>query len=233
MFSYYGAKTNIVHLYPKPIHDLIIEPFAGSARYALRYWDRDVILYDRYEVIINIWKWLQQCSTKDVLGLPRIKYSEHIDTYKLTPVERDFMGFIMGRAAETPRRTATVKYFHRPNFLNHSLKRMAGNLHKIKHWKIVLGDYTQTENRIATWFIDPPYMKGGDRYKFNSKMLNYEDLALYCRSRQGQVIVCEQKGATWLPFNDFTSHKTTNGYTKEVIWMNEKSVFNNQQLILF
>ena len=30
MFSYYGSKSKIVGYYPKPEHNKIIEPFAGS-----------------------------------------------------------------------------------------------------------------------------------------------------------------------------------------------------------
>ncbi len=59
MWSYYGAKTSIVDYYPKPKFDKIIEPFAGTARYALKYFDRDVLLVDKYDVIVKIWRWLQ------------------------------------------------------------------------------------------------------------------------------------------------------------------------------
>lgn len=51
MWSYYGAKTNLVGYYPKPKYDRIIEPFAGSARYALKYFDRDILLIDKYPVM--------------------------------------------------------------------------------------------------------------------------------------------------------------------------------------
>lgn len=33
MFSYYGAKTKIINLYPASLHEHIVEPFAGLARY--------------------------------------------------------------------------------------------------------------------------------------------------------------------------------------------------------
>ena len=59
MFSYYGSKSKIVDYYPPPKHKRIIEPFAGSARYSLKYWQNDVLLVDKYEVVVNLWKWLQ------------------------------------------------------------------------------------------------------------------------------------------------------------------------------
>lgn len=81
MFPYYGSKYNLSEYYPKPKRDKIIEPFAGSAQYALRYYDKDVILLDRDPRIIGIWKWLQKCSVGDILGLPDLgrgdlKYAE-------------------------------------------------------------------------------------------------------------------------------------------------------------
>lgn len=93
MFSYYGSKSKIVHLYPKPRHSVIIEPFAGSARYALKYFDRDVILIDKYSVIIEIWKFLQLASEKDILGLPILKCGENLRDFNLSDLERKFLGF--------------------------------------------------------------------------------------------------------------------------------------------
>lgn len=68
MWSYYGSKSKVVHLYPRPEYGKIIEPFAGSARYSLRYFDRDVLLVDKYEVVVRIWKWLQHCSPDAMEG---------------------------------------------------------------------------------------------------------------------------------------------------------------------
>ncbi len=33
------------------------------------YWDRDVILIEKYDVICNLWKWLQKCSKSDILSI--------------------------------------------------------------------------------------------------------------------------------------------------------------------
>ena len=79
MFSYYGSKSKIVDCYPKPKFDKIIEPFAGSARYSLKWFDRDVLLVDKYEVIVNTWKWLQGCSPNDIKKLPVMKLGETLD----------------------------------------------------------------------------------------------------------------------------------------------------------
>ena len=73
MWSYYGRKSKLVHLYPEPKHDTIIEPFAGTAVYSLyqENWKRNVIIRDVNPQIIRLWKWLQNEATPDdILSLP-------------------------------------------------------------------------------------------------------------------------------------------------------------------
>ena len=62
MWGYFGSKSKIIDKYPKPNYTTIIEPFAGTAQYSLRYWENDVFLYEKYDVIVKLWKWLQICS---------------------------------------------------------------------------------------------------------------------------------------------------------------------------
>ena len=49
MWSYYGRKSKFINLYPKPKHNIIIEPFAGTAVYSLHEenWKNDVILIEK------------------------------------------------------------------------------------------------------------------------------------------------------------------------------------------
>jgi hypothetical protein len=87
----------------------------------------------------------------------------------------------------------------------------------IKHWKIIEGEYTSAPDLEATWFIDPPYHRSGNLYLH--QVNSYTDLSDWCRSRQGQVMVCEQGGATWLPFTPFRSTKVFfNESSMEVLW---------------
>ena len=60
------------------------------------------------------------------------------------------------------------------------------------------GSYEDIQNQPATWFIDPPYQKMGFYYKH--KDIDYNHLSEWCLSRDGQIIVCENEGADWLPF---------------------------------
>ena len=76
MFRYYGRKKAVVKKYPKPYHHTIIEPFAGSAAYSMEYYWHDVTIVDCYDVIIGIWRYLQQASKKDILSLPDVEIGE-------------------------------------------------------------------------------------------------------------------------------------------------------------
>ena len=103
MFSYYGSKSKIVDYYPPPKYGKIIEPFAGSARYSLKYWDRDVLLVDKYSVIVDVWNYLKNVSEKDILGLPILKTGENVNDFKLSDIEKKFLGFIIVGGLESPR----------------------------------------------------------------------------------------------------------------------------------
>ncbi len=230
MWSYYGAKTNIVKYYPRPKLHKIIEPFAGSARYALEYFECDVLLVDKYDVIIKIWKWLQQCSPSDILGLPRFKSGQNINEFTYDCEEqRLLIGFLVGFGFESPRKTATPRLRNRPNAMNYTIKRIAAQLYKIKHWTIQQGSYEDIPNQIATWFIDPPYEFGGHVYPHSNKKINYSSLAEWSRDRKGQVIVCENTKATWMDFKPMIQHQVLSGKNYEAIWTNEPTIYDNEQ----
>ena len=103
MFSYYGSKSKIINKYPAPLHDKIIEPFAGSARYALKYFERDITLVDKYPVIIQIWKYLKQASKQDILKLPDVNQGDDIRTMGLSIEERYLIGFCINAGSNTPK----------------------------------------------------------------------------------------------------------------------------------
>ena len=95
--------------------------------------------------------------------------------------------------------------------------RLAKQVQHIRHWKIIHGDYSDVSNCKATWFVDPPYVDQGKQYA--CKVVDYSKLAAWCRSRRGQVVVCESLGARWLPFRPVTTVAgSTHKITTEVIW---------------
>jgi len=223
MWGYYGSKSKIIEKYPSPKFDTVIEAFAGTAQYALKYWDRDVILIEKYDVICNLWKWLQKCTKKDILSTRQLKYGENVDDFVWDCQERkDLVGFIITGAPSMPKKTASKwKTVDRPNTQQYRLETIANNLEKIRHWRIVCGDYQDSPNVKATWFIDPPYIVGGKYYKHGSKSIDYEYLRDWCKQRKGQVIVCEADGANWLPFETLISSRGNRYQHKESVWINE------------
>ena len=49
---------------------VVIEPFAGSACYSVRWNVENVFLYDVSEEIVYLWDWLMNCSDDDVRKIP-------------------------------------------------------------------------------------------------------------------------------------------------------------------
>ncbi len=203
MFSYYGSKSKIVNLYPKPKFDKIIEPFAGSARYSLKYWNRDVLLIDKHKPIVDLWNWLKEINKSDLDSLPVLSYGDNLKDYNLSREEKLFLSFCINEGSTGERNTVTKRSSTKVGFKIKSTKEV---LHKIKHWDIRLGCYSTLNNEKATWFIDPPYVEGGQYYPKSSKFLDYNKLSEWCRLREGQLIVCENNNADWLPFVDLKSH---------------------------
>lgn len=231
MWSYYGSKTNLVKYYPAPKYDKIIEPFSGTARYSLKYFDRDILLIDKYPVIIKIWKWLQSCSPNDILKLPRFRPGETVNDFTFDCEEAKlFMGFIIGCGAERPRIKATDrKTIDRPNHINYNLKRVSGELWKIKHWNFLEADFSAAPDQEATWFIDPPYEFGGAAYVMSNKKIDFPGLGEWCRNRKGQVIVCENTKATWMNFKPIIKQRGSVATTTEAIWSNQKTEYDAVQ----
>jgi len=105
-------------------------------------------------------------------------------------------------------------------------ERIASQVGAIRHWKIVEGDYTAAPDVAATWFVDPPYDNAAGRYYVHgSDKLDFTALAAWCRSRRGHVMVCENEGATWLPFQPFMTFKAGINHdgdgSVEVMWTND------------
>ena len=201
MFSYYGSKSKIAHLYPKPLFGKIIEPFAGSARYSTLYWENEVHLFDLSDYVVKVWRYLIDAVEADVRRLPDMPSKINIEQEYpgLSDAERYLIGFHLCRGKAKPRKTG-----HGQNSWNRDKQRIAESVHKFSHWQIYQRSYLDIPNFEATWFIDPPYqqtMAGpnkSDRYTHWN--IDYSQLAEWVRSRKGQVIVCEGDGADWLPF---------------------------------
>lgn len=228
MFYYYGRKKQIAKHYPSPNFDVIIEPFAGAASYSMfdRNWKKRVILIEKDPKVAGIWEWFINSATVDeIKKLPDLKVGEksseflhiihaatkmafHFKTIKVTPV--------LERNWEISRRV------------------FAENLHKVKHWEIICGDYTEAPDIEATWFIDPPYKNSpGLGYKFSSKLIEYNALAEWALNRKGEIIFCEGEFGDYLPFEPLLQLKGVAGKTSREMIYYQSSFARKQTKLLF
>lgn len=216
MWSYYGTKKKIAKYYPKPQCDIIIEPFCGAAQYSLYgdNWKKQVYLVDKYEIITKIWRYLINSTEKDILSLPDLEIGQNIDDFKmLSDEERWLIGFCINPASAGPKKTSSKRSRWNNNKID-----IAKNIYKVKHWKVKCDDFKNIKNVKATWYIDPPYKYGGIYYRMNNKYIDYDDLASWCKSRNGQIIVCENTKADWLDFAPLVDLRGQLHTTTEAIW---------------
>ena len=195
MFYYYGRKKQIARHYPEPAYDLIVEPFAGAGAYSLYgdRWRRQVVLVEKDKRVADIWLWLiHETTPEQIRALPNLAVGEKSSEFLHIVHAATKMAFKYKTIKVTPVLERNWEI---------SKRVMAANLHKVKHWKIICGDYTAAPDEEATWFIDPPYKKSpGLGYDYGSHLLNYEDLARWTLSRRGEVISCEGEYGDYLPF---------------------------------
>lgn len=103
LFSYFGSKAKIWNYYPKPKHNVIIEPFAGAANYSVNNFENDVYLTDLNENIIKVWNFLINASENDILKLPKFYSGMDLRNLNLSEGERIFFcGFWVNRGMINP-----------------------------------------------------------------------------------------------------------------------------------
>ena len=224
MFYYYGTKKQLAKYYPKPKKDVIVEPFCGAAQYSLKYWKKDVFLYDIDELIIRLWQYLQSATEQDVKSLPRFKAGDDIRDFKLSEGESLFCGYMAGISFAKRNIVSSMA----SKTINNDILKISKNLYKIKHWQVKRLDYKEIPNIDATWFIDPPYIKGGHKYRYSNKNIDYDFLAEWCKTRSGDVIVCENADAGWLDFLPIVQINGNANHKKiEAMWTNFKTEYHN------
>jgi hypothetical protein len=216
MFSYFGSKSKIVNYYPKPRFDTIVEPFAGSARYSLKYLHKNVILIEKCKKICDIWNFLISASKQDILSLPDTVPGGPAIKTGYAPAD-DFVFLCSSRGnASIYNYTKYGKF----NSWNKYKLKVAELVPQIKHWKIYNNNYDFIHIDNATYFIDPPYQKLGHRYE--EKFNEYSSLISYINSLKGQIIVCENEDQTWMPKCQPVKRMTGNKHCKlEVMWYKE------------
>lgn len=239
-WRYYGGKFRAASKYPAPIHDTIIEPFAGAAGYACRYPDRNVILIEKNPVVAATWRYLIGVSAEEILAIPDIPAGGSVDDLNVCQEARWLAGWWCNDAtvqpskqpsawARTKAETGGVAGWTTP-----TKARIIKNLPKIRHWQIIEGTHLDAPDIKATWFVDPPYQTPAGRFYPNNEV-DYPALGEWCLSRKGQVIVCEQAAADWLPWNRTLDIQATpgakigrDGVSKEVWYYQETDDDNSE-----
>lgn len=215
-FVYYGGKKGSAHRYPPPAFGTIIEPFAGSAGYALAWAKRStrVILVEKNPGIVALWRRLQAPDAAD-------------DLRNVTAIRGDradpFVAFTGGGSGAF---TTSVVTSRGARDWDDARQRILRVLPLIRGWEIIEGDYTDAPDVRGTWFCDPPYCPRDGRTPgdvYGAATIDYPALGVWCRARQGQVIVCEQQGADWLPFRPLYVQWPASGKGEhvprvEVVW---------------
>lgn len=223
LFSFYGSKWRAAPKYPAPRFDTIIEPFAGSAGYSGYYPEKQIILIDKDPIICAVWRYLITSTPKDILALPLLKNTDNINNFDIPSAAKWLIGFWLNHASKSPCNipSSWMRQGTRPNSFWGSVirDRIAQQVLHIKHWQIYEGNYDVAPSLQATWFVDPPYQVRGDIYNYSSSKICFSTLANWVLARDGQLIVCENAGAQWLPFVPFYQSKSqTTMPSKEVIY---------------
>lgn len=228
-FGYYGGKwRDALKYYPAPEFRTIVEPFAGSAGYALRHPSLNVVLCEIDPILTAVWRYLIRVKPKEILSIPNVDPDGSVDDLNVCQEAKWLVGLWLNRGVASPRKKPSkwMRDGVRPGSFWGSRVRetIASQVESIRHWQVHNRSYADCPvNRRATWFVDPPYEVTGRYYRFGSNLLDYTELADWCKSRKGQVIVCENAGATWLPFKPLADVKTTRSSyrSREVYWLKE------------
>jgi site-specific DNA-adenine methylase len=229
MWGYTGSKwqASKTGKYPAPIHNTIIEPFAGSAGYSLFYGaERRVILCEINPDIVAIWCMIQKNRRLEARLPKTVRKGEVVEEMRGIDDEvRLFLHY----------KTCAAHAGYHLRFTERGAlqwpqdrRRMLAMAGLVKSWEIVQCSFEEFDppRGSATWFVDPPYeavgiaRKGSD-YKY--WRLDYSKLRECVKKKwRGQVIVAEQVESTWLPFKPLydlpAQHRDGAKSTTEAIW---------------
>ena len=222
-FSYFGSKYRLSKsTYPAPNYDLIIEPFAGSACYSTVHYKSQIWLNDLDPVVFGVWDFLIKSSAGCIHRLPLVSEGQMVADLNICQEAKWLIGFWVNKSRTKPSKKLSPWALKYPKQFWGEGKRstIARQVELIKHWKITNLSFDEIANQQATWFIDPPYQDAGKNYAMGANRINYKQLGNWCFDRLGQVMVCENDGADWLPFFDLAKLRNQKAkLTKEMIFM--------------
>jgi hypothetical protein len=210
VFYYFGRKGRLAPHYPAPAFPLVIEPFAGSMAYSLHYRPECAVGIDADLTVARVWNRIATLTPEQINSYPEPMIGDRVtDRWSM-----------MAAGSHGTSRAQSYLWTERMSRDLAKQKRLAAKHRDYarNHVTYSGADYTSAPDVEATWFIDPPYQHVRRGYERES--IDYAELADWVRSRRGQVIVCEQAGADWLPFVPLRQIRgTTNKVTTEVVWL--------------
>ncbi len=103
-FTYSGGTWRLAKEYYLPRTSKIIEPFAGSAGFAGRYYWLNVKLYDVNPIICGVWDYLIHTKSSEIRRLP-LKVTNTRKLTRLPQEARWLIGFWFQRGLSAPRET--------------------------------------------------------------------------------------------------------------------------------
>lgn len=214
MFYYFGRKARLAPAYPAPEHSHVIEPFAGSMAYTLHHEPPTALGLDVDAAVAATWNRLAGLSPCALLSYPEPALGERThDRWQM-----------LAAGSHGTTRASSYLWTDRMSRDFAKQRRMAARHqpYVVGHVRYDCADYREAPDDEATWFIDPPYQHVRRGYARGN--IDYGELAAWCLSRRGLVIVCEQQGADWLPFTPLRSIRgTTNKATVEVCYVRRSS----------
>lgn len=192
LFKWFGSKWQSAKHYPTPVHDVLIEPFAGGAGYALNYVDKQVKIWDADFNLQLLWTWLIELATGDDIraipvGLPA---GTDIRTLNLSSGQALLLKHWQ-RTNNVGDCWTISPWGHLPGqWTENTRARVAEEVYAIKHW--TFGDVYDWIDTPATWFIDPPYIYNY-RYSKQLPRIDYSQLDSLVQTitPESLVIVCE------------------------------------------
>lgn len=228
-FKYFGSKYHLAPKYPTPVHDEVVELFAGSAQYATLYHERQVLLVESQPDVAGVWAWLVSNPAEEIAALP-VDLPQGADIRTLGFSEHAANLIRLRQRVGRSSCWTVSKWSNKSGFWTaRDRDAIAAQCERIQHWRVLCAN-TMRINPVglppATWFIDPPYQRQVQVY--GCAPIDYDQLRQLCWTLRGQVIVCEGPGADWLPFRELALNRvgrTSNGGTRAVrpdlVWAND------------
>jgi hypothetical protein len=202
----------------------IFEPFAGSAGYALRHYEKQVQIYESNQYLAGLWKWLIGSATSDLIRAIPIDLPEGTDIQALDLEKGQKLLLKHWQRTNNYGDCWTISpWGNKPGqWTANTRARVAEQFEAVRHWSFAPVFY----NMPGTYFIDPPYLYN---YRYGAKTFDHVALAstLSQIPHPYQIVACEAlcpktgKRPHYLPFADFRSVVTSRRKTENHHHSNE------------